>query len=89
MFEKGTIKDEESKRVVSWLRSVAYWGKPREEAGYNSIWFERVPIEGTNTSELRLFMSGKNGSLSFDPDSLAANKDSYFSKPNQPIKSNN
>ena len=78
MFEKGTIKDEQSKRVVSWLRSVAYWGKPREKGGYNSIWFERVPIEGSNTSELRLFMSGKDGSFSFDPDSLAANKDSIL-----------
>lgn len=78
MFEKGTIKDEQSKRVVSWLRSIAYWGKPKEKAGFNSIWFERVPVEGTSTSELRLFMSGKDDSFSFDPDSLAANKDSIL-----------
>ena len=75
MFEKGTIKDEQSKRVVSWLRTIAYWGKPREKAGYNSIWFEKVPVPGTSLSELRLFISGKDGSFSFDPDSLAANKD--------------
>jgi hypothetical protein len=78
MFEKGTIRDEQSKRVISWLRSVAYWGKPKEKAGYNSIWFEKVEVPGTGLSELRLFMSGKDGSFSFDPDSLQANKDSII-----------
>lgn len=78
MFEKGTIRDEQSKRVISWLRSVAYWGKPKEKAGYNSIWFEKVDVPGTSLSELRLFMSGKDGSFSFDPDSLQANKDSII-----------
>ncbi len=78
MFENGTVKDEQSKRVISWLRSVAYWGKPKEKAGFNSIWFERVAIPGTSASELRLFMSGKDGNFSFDPDSLEANKDSII-----------
>jgi hypothetical protein len=51
---------EESERLISWLRTVVYWGTPTDRAtgefkdpGYNSVWFDK---EG---DVFKLFMSGK------------------------------
>ena len=43
----------EAQRLVNWLRSVTYWGTPKEAAGFNSVWFQKTE------DGLKLFMSGK------------------------------
>jgi len=73
------IKSPESVRLINWLRTIVYWGTPqknvngefvRKNAGYNSIWFEKVD------GGLMLFMSGKGESIcEFTPASLEENKD--------------
>ena len=62
--DKGV--EARSEYLIDWLRSVTFWGKPREgkDPGYNSIWFER------EDGELRLFFSGKGESLSFTPQGM-------------------
>ena len=63
-YDKGV--EARSEYLIDWLRSVTFWGKPREgkDPGYNSIWFER------EDGELRLFFSGKGESLSFTPEAM-------------------
>ena len=55
--KKGKFKFEDSpkaQRLVDWLRTVVYWGTPKEgKAGYNSVFFEKTE------DGLKLFMSGK------------------------------
>jgi hypothetical protein len=60
-----------SEYLIDWLRSVTFWGKPKEgkDPGYNSIWFERAD------GELRLFFSGKGESLSFTPQAMETQKE--------------
>jgi len=45
----------EAQRLIDWLRTVVYWGSPREGkvAGFNSVWFEKTE------DGFKLFMSGK------------------------------
>ncbi len=40
---KGTIKNEQGERLVDWLKSIVYWGTPKNAAGHNSIFFESSP----------------------------------------------
>ena len=60
----------DSLKLTNWLKSVAYWGTPKnadgtpKEAGYNSIWF----------NEGRLFISNDNKSYSFTTTGLENNK---------------
>jgi hypothetical protein len=74
-LSKNVFDDESvearSEYLIDWLRSVTFWGKPKEgkDPGYNSIWFERV------NGELRLFFSGKGESLSFTPQAMETQKD--------------
>ena len=65
VFEDKGV-EARSEYLIDWLRSVTFWGQPKEgkEPGYNSIWFERVD------GELRLFFSGKGESLSFTPQGM-------------------
>ena len=62
----GTTKTAETQYLFNWLKSVVYWGIPknkqtkeRKDPGYNSIWFETV-TEG-NQSTVKLFLSGLGG----------------------------
>ena len=62
----GTTKTAETQYLFNWLKSVVYWGIPknkqtkeRKDPGYNSIWFETV-TEG-NQSAVKLFLSGLGG----------------------------
>lgn len=68
---------ERSKELFNWLKSVSYWGIPKKDAGYNSIWFDSVADEGKFVQ--KLFMSGinKNPAKTFDftPSGLLKNKD--------------
>lgn len=76
--KKGKFKFEDSpkaQRLVDWLRTVVYWGTPKEKAGYNSVFFEKTE------DGLKLFMSGKQNEegkytpvCDFTPSSLADNK---------------
>ena len=67
----GTTKTKETQYLFNWLKTIVYWGIPRntqtgerkENPGYNSVWFEDV-TEG-NKSFTKLFMSGI-GAEAFD-----------------------
>jgi len=72
MVKDKNIKSEEAQRIIDWLRSVVYWGTPREgkAPGYNSVYFDK----GAD-GKLKLYMSGKNQIVSeFTPTQLEANK---------------
>jgi hypothetical protein len=73
----GTTKTAETQYLFNWLKTIVYWGVPRntqtgerkENPGYNSIWFEDV-TEG-NKSFTKLFMSGLGGeAFDFTPSGL-------------------
>jgi uncharacterized protein (DUF2267 family) len=72
------ISDPKSERLLTWLKSVVYWGLPedqegnRKPAGYNSIFFER----NTETGKMMLTLSGKGMDIPFTPTYLEENKDS-------------
>ncbi len=68
IFKNGDVKSKEAKRLYNWLKSIIYWGTPKNAAGYNSIWFDTVD------GEFQLFISGKDKSYSFTPSSLEQNK---------------
>jgi hypothetical protein len=67
--ENGNAKSEKSKRLINWLRSIVYWGTPKNETGYNSIFFDRTE-EG-----FKIFFSGKGKSYFFTPQTIKDNKD--------------
>ena len=54
----GGEKEEVNKAILSWLKSVVYWGiaknadGTRKPAGYNNIWFEDVMINGKPVKKL-------------------------------------
>jgi hypothetical protein len=70
VFDDGGV-EARSEYLIDWLRSVTFWGTPKEgkDPGYNSIWFEKV------NGELRLFFSGKGESLSFTPQAMETQKE--------------
>jgi uncharacterized protein YfkK (UPF0435 family) len=62
----GTTKTAETQYLFNWLKTVVYWGIPRntqtkekKNPGYNSVWFENV-TEG-NVTYPKLFLSGLGG----------------------------
>lgn len=66
----GKIKgNTEANDIVNWLRSVIYWGTPKNEISYNSLFFQDTE-EG-----LKLFISGKGQNIPFTPTSIKANKE--------------
>jgi predicted NAD-dependent protein-ADP-ribosyltransferase YbiA (DUF1768 family) len=74
------INDIKSVRLLTWLRSVVYWGIPetqdgkRKPAGYNSVFFET----DEETGKLMLTLSGKGKDFRFTPSSLEMNKDTIL-----------
>lgn len=68
IFKNGDAKSERSLRLIKWLRSIIYWGTPKNAAGFNSIFFK------TENNEFRLFVSGRDKSYPFTPSAIAANK---------------
>lgn len=86
-FFASTDKDTEELsaervRLQKWLKSVIYWGTPkdikgkRKEAGYNSIWYEKVKTDDPIfKTQLRLFFGKNEESLSFTPNQIRANKE--------------
>ena len=74
-FEEGNLDSDEAKRLYDWLRSVTYWGTPKNAPGVNSIWFGKDGVLG-----LKLNMSNDNTSFSFTPINIEANKDAIIAK---------
>lgn len=81
LIEKnGTSKTEESEELYRWLKSVIYWGIPKDaegknkDKGYNSVWFEKVQLEGEKDALPRLMFSRNRQGLMFTPATLAANE---------------
>jgi len=74
------IKDVKSKRILTWLKSVVYWGIPeyqdgtRKPAGYNSVFFEK----DADTGKLMLTLSGRGKDFRFTPSSLEENKETIM-----------
>lgn len=74
-----TLKTEKSQRLISWLKSVTYWGiikdadGKRKAPGYNSIWFEDVD-DGGGRMVTKLFISGKEEGFNFTPQALENRK---------------
>jgi len=69
----GKIKGStEANDLVSWLRTVVYWGTPKEKLSYNSLFFEDTD------DGLKLFISGKGSNIPFTPTSIKANKDNII-----------
>lgn len=69
-------------RLQNWLKSVIYWGTPkdingkRKEAGYNSIWYESVKTDDPIfKTQIRLFFGKNEESISFTPNQVRANKE--------------
>lgn len=74
------INHIKSVRLLTWLRSIVYWGIPetqdgkRKPAGYNSIFFEK----DEETGKLMLTLSGKGKDFRFTPSSLEMNKETIL-----------
>lgn len=69
VFDKTKgVNDDQSKRLLSFLKSVVYWGIPANDSGFSSVFFK----------DDRLFMSGKGQSFPFTPSGLLQNKDSII-----------
>ena len=76
LTEKGTLKgNDEAERLFNWLRTIINWGTPNNKAGYSSVWFEAIPIEGSVLKTMRLFISGKGESFDFTPTNLETRKE--------------
>jgi hypothetical protein len=64
------VNDDQSRRLLSFLKSVVYWGIPSNEAGikpsgYSSVFFK----------DGKLYMSGKGAAFPFTPSGLIQNKE--------------
>ena len=76
LTENNTLKgNDEAERLINWLRTIINWGTPKNKAGYSSVWFEAIPIEGSALKTMRLFISGKGESFDFTPSNLEARKE--------------
>ena len=81
MDPKVGLKDDKSVRLLTFLKSVSYWGIPedqqkkRKKAGYNSIFFERDP----ETGRMMLTISGKGMDFVFTPSGLLENEEAILS----------
>jgi hypothetical protein len=79
MMDKSIgIKDPSSVRLVNYLKSVIYWGIPRDPNtkerkpnGYNSIFWEK----DSETGQFLLSISGNGKNYPFTPSSLQLNKE--------------
>lgn len=74
------IKSEEAQRLFRWLKSVIYWGTPKDpngkekKGGHNSVFFKSVVVPETGRKQLRLFISNKGGNVPFSPSYMRDNK---------------
>jgi len=61
-------KSEKSLRLIRWLKSIIYWGTPKNATGYNSVFFEQVG------DDFVLNISGKGKTYPFTPSRISNNK---------------
>ena len=82
MDAKEGINKPKAKRLLNYLRSVVYWGIPKDTknrqkpAGYNSIFFETDP----NTGKLTLTISNQGYDVVFTPTELERNRGEIIDK---------
>jgi len=75
--EEEGIDSTEAQRMLSYLRSIVYWGTPKDTEGnlkalgYNSVFFDKEDGKGP----LKLFISGRGENITLTPSSLRTNKD--------------
>lgn len=69
VLKNDNAKSEKSQRLIKWLKSVIYWGTPKNKAGYNSVFFQTTP-EG----DFVLSISGGTAQYTFTPTSIEENK---------------
>jgi hypothetical protein len=74
-FEEGDFAGKEAKRLFDWLRTVTYWGSPKNAASPNSVWFDADGPLG-----LKLNMSNDGTSYPFTPLSIEANEGAIVEK---------
>ena len=68
-FEEGDFSSPEAKRLFEWLRTVTYWGSPKNATSPNSVWFDK---DGPLNMKLNLSNEGLN--FPFTPLSIEANR---------------
>ena len=80
LLKDTNLQSDESKRILEYLRSMIYWGEPREgkEAGQNSVFFREVADDGVS-EVLKLFIKGEEQNITFTPSDIKANKDVIIS----------
>jgi hypothetical protein len=49
------LQSDNAKRLVNWLRSTVYWGKPYNAPGVNSVWFEKGKLHMGNEGKTYTF----------------------------------
>ena len=64
------INSTSSSRILDFLRGVTYWGIPANEAGNNSVFFEK-----NKDGKLMLRLSNNGVTFMFTPSALERNKD--------------
>ena len=69
-YTDGDLSSAEATRLLEWLRSVVYWGNPKNQAGVNSIWFDKAGLIG-----LKLNISNEGMNVPFSPVGVESNKD--------------
>jgi len=74
IFKNGNAKSEKSKRLINWLRSIIYWGTPKNASGRNSIFFEKTD------QGFKIFFSNKGKNFLFTPQSILDNKNEIISE---------
>jgi len=74
-FEEGSFSSPEAKRLFEWLRTVTYWGSPKNATSVNSVWFNEDGPLG-----LKLNMSNDGTSYPFTPLGIEANETAIIEK---------
>jgi hypothetical protein len=74
-FEEGSFSSDEAKRLFEWLRTVAYWGSPKNATSVNSVWFNEDGPLG-----LKLNISNDGTSYPFTPLGIEANETAIVEK---------
>ena len=74
-WEEGSLSSPEAKRLFEWLRTVTYWGRPKNNPGVNSIWFAE-----SGALDMRLNMSNEGTNFPFTPLGIEGNKDLIIAK---------
>jgi hypothetical protein len=70
LFKDGNLKSNESVMLYNWLKSVVYWGTPKDQqgnrrpAGFSSVFFENM----------ELIMGKEEKKFSLKPNALKKNK---------------